>query len=128
MENVKGMLNVANQVVEDFGQLRTKNGYSYVVSYRILNSQNFSVAQSRERLIYIAIRSDIAESKDINPQMIFNSIENKCKHNKVYNLKDALLDIKELDAPRIKNMNDVDSDLTGKKIDVNCYAKITICI
>lgn len=123
MENVKGMLKVANQVVEDFGQLRTKNGYSYFVSYRVLNSQNFSVAQSRERLIYIAIRSDIAESKDINPTMIFNKIENKCKHNKVYNLKDALLDIKKLDAPRIKNMNDVDSDLTGKKIDVNKYAK-----
>ena len=65
MENVKGMLKVADQVVEDYGKLRVKDGCSYLVAYRVLNSQNFSVAQSRERLIYIAIRSDVAEEKGI---------------------------------------------------------------
>lgn len=121
MENVKGMLKVADQVVEDYGKLRVKNGCSYIVSYRVLNSQYFSVAQSRERLIYIAIRSDIAEDKDITPDGIFDKIESNCKRNSIYNLSDALADIKVLDAPRIKNMNEVDSDSTGKKIDVNYY-------
>ncbi len=121
MENVKGMLKVADQVVEDYGKLRVKNGCSYLVAYRILNSQNFSVAQSRERLIYIAIRSDIAEEKGITQVTIFDAIEKSCKNNKIFNLNDALLDIKKLDAPRIKNMNEVDSDSTGKKIDVNIF-------
>ena len=63
MENVKGMLSVAGQVVEDYKSIRIKkNGkvYTYDVSYRLLNAVNFGVAQSRERLIYLAVRNDIA--------------------------------------------------------------------
>ena len=124
MENVKGMLKVANQVVEDYESLRIRKGdkeYCYKVAYQILNSQCFSVAQSRERLIYIAIRNDVIEAHNIMPQDIFSRIEESCKGNKKYILQDALDDIKPLEAPRIKNMNEVDSDITGKKIDVNHY-------
>lgn len=119
MENVKGMLKVADQVVEDYGKMRVKEDCIYLVAYRVLNSQNFSVAQSRERLIYIAIRSDIAKEQNITPQQIFDEIEKNCLGNKVFALSDALNDIKELQAPRIKNMNEMDSETTGKKIDVN---------
>ena len=121
MENVKGMLKVADQVVEDYGKLRVKGDCSYLVSYRILNSQEFNVAQSRERLIYIANRSDVAEQKGITPNQIFDLIEQKHSGNRHITLEEALRDIKPLDAPRIKNMNEVDSDTTGKKIDVNAY-------
>lgn len=121
MENVKGMLKVADQVVEDYGKLRVKDGCSYIVSYKILNSHDFSVAQSRERLIYIAIRSDIAEQYKISPAQIFEKIADRCKGKKVYTLAEALECIKPLDAPREKNMNEVDSDTCGKKIDVNHY-------
>lgn len=124
MENVKGMLKVADQVVEDYESLRiTKNEhqYSYKVSYKIINSQDFSVAQSRERLIYIGIRNDVMERKGITPEMIFDQIEENCKGHKTFVLQDALDDIKPLDAPRIKNMNEIDSETTGKKIDVNPY-------
>ncbi|MDD3402402.1 MAG: DNA cytosine methyltransferase [Hespellia sp.] len=124
MENVKGMLRVADQVVEDYENLKVlKNGkeYSYKVNYQILNSQDFSVAQSRERLIFIAVRNDVMESKDISPAMLFKQIRENCAHNAKYLLSDALKDIKPLEAPRIKNMNEVDSDVTGKKIDVNHY-------
>lgn len=126
MENVKGMLKVADQVVEDYENLHIiKNGqqYSYKVKYQILNSQDFSVAQSRERLIYIAIRNDVMESKNIRPEDIFSQIENQCTNNEKYLLSDALIDIKSLEAPRIKNTNEIDSDITGKKIDVNHYEK-----
>lgn len=125
MENVRGMLKVADQVVEDYESIKEKkNGvtYSYAVSYKLLNSLDFSVAQSRERLIYIAIRNDVAEKKDITPKAIFEEI---CKANEDkphYLLRDALEYIKPLDAPRIKNMNEKDDDLTGKKIDVNSYS------
>lgn len=125
MENVRGMLKVADQVVEDYESIKEKkNGvtYSYAVSYKLLNSLDFSVAQSRERLIYIAIRNDVAEKKDITPKAIFEEI---CKANEDkphYLLRDALEYIRPLDAPRIKNMNEKDDELTGKKIDVNSYS------
>lgn len=125
MENVRGMLKVADQVVEDYESIKEKkNGvtYSYAVSYKLLNSLDFSVAQSRERLIYIAIRNDVSEKKDITPKAIFEEI---CKANEDkphYLLRDALEYIKPLDAPRIKNMNEKDDELTGKKIDVNSYS------
>ncbi len=124
MENVKGMLKVANQVVEDYERLdAVKNGvhYSYKVSYQILNSQDFSVAQSRERLIYIAVRDDVIREKNITPSQIFEKIHYNCKDNQTFILMDALRDIKPLEAPRIKNMNEVDSEITGKKIDINSY-------
>lgn len=124
MENVKGMLKVADQVVEDYEALRIrKNGrdYSYKVKYQILNSQDFSVAQSRERLIYIAVRSDVMADKAITPEAIFRQIRENCENGRKYLLSDALKDIRPLEAPRIKNQNEVDSEITGKKIDVNAY-------
>lgn len=124
MENVKGMLNVAEQVVEDYGNIQElRNGYtySYTVSYKLLNSADFSVAQSRERLIYIAIRNDVVEERGITPQHIFDEIEAANNGNKRYLLRHALEAIKPLDAPRVKNTNEVDDEKTGKKIDYNAY-------
>lgn len=124
MENVKGMLKVANQVVEDYGKLRVNvDGEicSYLVDYQVLVSHDFNVAQSRERLIYIAVRSDVAKNKNITPRMLLDEIEEGCKNHKLHNLSEALEYIKPLDAPRIKNTNEIDSDTTGKKIDVNIY-------
>lgn len=126
MENVKGMLKVAHQVVEDYEALRiNKNGteYTYKVFYEVLNSQNFSVAQSRERLIYIAIRNDVMQEKRVSPELIFTEIKKSCNANTVYTLQSVLDDIKPLDAPRIKNCNEIDSEITGKKIDMNEYAE-----
>lgn len=125
MENVKGMLKVADQVVDDYESIKEeKNGvvYSYIVSYKLLNSLDFSVAQSRERLIYIAIRNDIAEKKQITPNAIFEEIQKANVGKTHYLLRDALAYIKPLDAPRVKNMNEKDDEHTGKKIDVNSFS------
>ena len=124
MENVKGMLKVAKQVVEDYGNIqesKNKKNYTYIVGYKLLNSVDFSVAQSRERLIYIAIRNDIAKKLNITPDDIFQDIENNNIGKSHYILNDALSYIKPLDAPRTKNTNEIDDDKTGKKIDVNTY-------
>lgn len=124
MENVKGMLSVADQVVEDYKSIRIKkNGtvYTYDVSYRLLNAVNFGVAQSRERLIYLAVRNDIAYSKHVTPEVLFLEIEKACEGNLHYNLQSALEYIKPLDAPRVKGMTEVDDEKTGMKIDVNNY-------
>ena len=124
MENVKGMLKVADQVVEDYGNIQeVRNGrtFSYTVSYKLLNSADFSVAQSRERLIYIAIRNDVVEEQGITPQQIFDEIEAANSDNMRFLLRDALEAIKPLDAPRVKNTNEVDDEKTGKKIDCNTF-------
>lgn len=125
MENVKGMLSVAEQVVEDFHNIRAeKNGvtYHYDIKYELLNSANFGVSQSRERLIYIAIRNDVMEDKGVTPSDIFKSIREECEGIKPVNLQEALNFIQPLDAPRIKNMNEVDDEKTGKKVAANQYS------
>ena len=124
MENVKGMLSVAGQVVEDYKSIRIKkNGkvYTYDVSYRLLNAVNFGVAQSRERLIYLAVRNDIAYSKHVTPEVLFHEIEKACEGNLHYNLQSALEYIQPLDAPRVKGMTEVDDEKTGMKIGINNY-------
>lgn len=124
MENVKGMLKVANQVVEDYEAIKVdRDGhvYSYSVAYKLLNSVDFSVAQSRERLIYIAVRSDISEIKGITPMTIFKDIETANVNRHHFILNDALQAIKPLSAPRVKNQNDIDSETSGKRIDVNTF-------
>ena len=124
MENVRGMLKVAEQVVEDYKCISIEkdgNYYSYDVSYKLLNSSDFSVAQSRERLIYLAIRNDIAKKHNVSPLEIFEQIELSNKYHKHYLLRDALDAIKPLDAPRVKNQNEIDSETCGKKIDFNYF-------
>lgn len=124
MENVKGMLSVAEQVVEDYqaiSELRDGKQYSYKVAYKLLNSADFSVAQSRERLIYIAIRTDVISEKSITPEAVFSQIDKSNQGHRIHTLREALEYIKPLEAPRVKNMNEVDNEKTGKKIDVNTF-------
>ena len=124
MENVRGMLSVANQVVEDYKAIKiNKKGkeYTYDISYRLLNSMNFGVAQSRERLIYIAVRNDISTSKQVTPEVLFKEIEDNYIEKEPFNLRDALEFIKPLEAPRIKGMTETDDEKTGMKIGVNTY-------
>ncbi len=124
MENVRGMMSVADQVVEDYQAIKaTKGGcdYSYDVSYRLFNSVNFGVAQSRERLIYIAIRNDVTKDKGITPEFIFQGIEKSCQGIQHFNLSAALEQIKPLSAPRIKGQTELDDEKTGKKIDCNTF-------
>ena len=124
MENVRGMLSVAGQVVEDYKAIKIKRNrkvYTYDVSYRLLNSMNFGVAQSRERLIYIAVRNDIAYSKHVTPEVLFQQIESNCSNNCIVNLSAALEFIKPLDAPRIKGQTEIDDEKTGMKVGLNAY-------
>lgn len=117
MENVRGMLKVADQVVEDFKSLSDSKNVSYDVSYKILNSYDFSVAQSRERLIYIGVRSDLKDV--ISPYLIFKNLENKKR--KKYVLKDALEYIRPLKAETVKNQTNNYNEITGKLVDFNDY-------
>lgn len=124
MENVKGMLRVADQVIQDYSNVEVEvDGEisNYDVQYYLFNSMDFSVAQARERLIYIGVRSDIQRRFNINAQDIINQILEANRENPTYVLGDALRDIKELESPTVKNMTEVDCEVTGKKVDTNLY-------
>ena len=83
MENVKGMLSVAEQVKEDFRAI----GYS--VECHILNAKNFGVPQNRERLIYIG------NCLGVDNEQIFNEIFVLSENIPEHNLEDALFALRE---------------------------------
>jgi DNA (cytosine-5)-methyltransferase 1 len=124
MENVRGMLPYAKQIIEDYNNIKIVKGneeLTYKVDCKVLVSNNFGVAQKRERLIFIGIREDVVASYQITPSKIFQEIEIDCKNAIQHLLRDALEFIKPLVAPTEKNMTEIDDEATGKKVDVNTF-------
>ena len=124
MENVRGMLPYAQQVIDDYKNIvSVKDGikYTYDVNCRILISDDFGVAQKRQRLIFIAIRNDVVQNNSITPDALFEQIISNSYSIKRHTLNDALEFIKPLEPNRIKNSNEIDSDISGKKVDVNQF-------
>ncbi len=107
MENVKGMLSVANQVIEDFENV------GYKVSAKVLNAKNFGVPQNRERLIFIGNRIGCDNNT------IFQRIEENCTVLPKRTLSDALFGLKPLSASRTKNSTTIENDTIGRIIDVS---------
>lgn len=107
MENVKGMLSVAEQVKEDFRNI----GYS--VECHVLNAKDYGVPQNRERLIYIG------NCIGIDNEQIFKEIFELREKIPEYNLGDALYALRELKASRIKNATETDSKESGYRIEKN---------
>lgn len=105
MENVKGMLSVAQQVIEDFKNI------GYNVECRVLNAKDYGVPQNRERLIFIGSKTNDDISR------IFTEIEqvgkNRCQHV----LKDALEGLRPLKASSKKNSTELEDDSSGRLID-----------
>ena len=100
MENVKGMLKVAEQVVEDFENI------GYKVTYKILNAKDYGIPQNRERLIFIGNKLKLDNNQ------IFKEIENK-KISNVPTLKEAILDLNVLEASKLKNKTNIITEKTG---------------
>lgn len=107
MENVKGMLSVAEQVKEDFRNI----GYS--VECHVLNAKDYGVPQNRERLIYIG------NCIGIDNEEIFSEIFALSESIPEHNLGDALFALRELKASRIKNATETGSVESGYKIEKN---------
>jgi DNA (cytosine-5)-methyltransferase 1 len=105
MENVKGMLSASSQVIEDFQRI----GYS--VSCRILNAKNFGVPQNRERLIFIGNRLGVDNDN------IFDEIMEQSHSINSYVLADALYGLRPLEASRKRNSTEIDTEVSGRKID-----------
>jgi len=116
MENVKGMLSVADQIVEDFHDLEE---VKYDVYYHVFNAKDFSVPQNRQRLVYIGIRTDISNNINKKAKDIIEEIEREIKDNQSYVLSDAIEGLREVRALTIKNSTDIDIEEYGKKIAAN---------
>ena len=118
MENVKGMLTVASQVVEDFEKI------GYTVSYKVLNAKDYGVPQNRERLIYIGNRIGVDNA------IIIEEIEKSKVQFPQHVLGDAIYGLKPLRASRVKNDTTSNDPETGSKIaralevKVNAYIEL----
>ncbi len=119
MENVRGMIKVADQVVEDFNRI------GYDVKYKLFDSSEFSVAQKRVRLLYIGINKKYAETHNLTPSQLMDEVEAELANKKQYILKDALSEIKPLHCETVKNRTEIDSEIAGKKIDINDYSRLS---
>jgi len=111
MENVKGMVSVAEQVKEDFRNI----GYS--VECHILNAKDYGIPQNRERLIYIGNRVDVDNEE------IFGKIFALSKTIPETLLEDALYGLRPLEALKVKNSTEVGNELSGHNIEKNKIIK-----
>ena len=109
MENVKGMLSVADQVKEDFNRI------GYQVEYCVLNAKDYGVPQNRERLIYIGNNIGVSNSS------IFLKIISLAKTIPNYVLSDAIYGLRELKASREKNSTEKGSCESGNIIEANLF-------
>lgn len=107
MENVKGMLKVKDQVIEDFEKI------GYDTFAKVLNAKDFGVPQNRERLIYIGNRVGV------DNEAIFKTIEDSKVEIPDHVLADALFGLRSLEASRKKNSTELDSEESGCKIEGN---------
>lgn len=102
MENVKGMLQRKDEILDDFHSLL---GNEYNISFRLLNAKDFSVPQNRERLIFIGNRAGI------DGENIFEKLYSFPQTS--FNLNDAISDLPELCPNRKKNCNYLENDDIG---------------
>lgn len=105
MENVKGMLKVKEQVLDDFSKI------GYQATAHVLNARDYGVPQNRERLIYIG------NCLGIDNESIFEKIVKSSEAIPNYNLGDAIYGLRELQASRIKNSTELDTEISGRKIE-----------
>lgn len=121
MENVKGMLGVAQQIKEDFHCLE---GVDYDVNYHVFNAMNFSVPQNRERLIFIGVRSDISAQINRNATEIIEEILQYTQQMNEYVLIQAIEDLRQIEALRIKNATELDTEESGRRIEKNTNTEV----
>lgn len=111
MENVKGMLPYASQVVDDFKSI------GYVSNYRLLNAKDFGIPQNRERLIYVGIKKGVSKNPEKTIEQIFSDINSHKVHFQTP-MKEALWGLRKLVARAKRGDTSVESIESGFTKDV----------
>lgn len=102
LENVKGMMNKKDEIVQNF---REYLGEEYQYDYAVLKAQDFGVPQNRERFIMIGNRMGIP------PKDIFEEIY---KHKRTpFVLRDALYGLPHLESKKAKGQTGVEELSSG---------------
>ena len=102
MENVKGMMNKKDEIVQNFKEYL---GEEYLYDYAVLKAQDFGVPQNRERFIMIGNRTGIS------PKEIFEEIN---KHKRApFVLRDALYGLPQLKSKKGKGQTGVEELSSG---------------
>lgn len=99
MENVKGMANKIEEILNDFNNYLNSE---YDIHYSILNAKDFGIPQNRERFFIIGNRIGI------KTKCIFEDIENS-KPKYKFVLKNAINDLPILKPKNIKNNNEIEN-------------------
>lgn len=108
MENVRGMLNISQQIIEDFLNLQDH----YDVAAGIINACEFGIPQNRERVIFLGNRIGL------NSRTILDRIIRQGNRNSRTVLDDALIGLRTLVAFDKINSTEVDTQESGSKIEI----------
>lgn len=101
MENVKGILSVKDQIIEDF------NNVGYSVSAHLINAKDFGVPQNRERVIFIGNRVGI------DSELAFEKLFEYAEAVPSYTLADALAGLSSLKAKTVPNRTEDEDEESG---------------
>lgn len=107
MENVKGMMNKSNEILDDFQNIL---GDDYSIEIVMLNAKNFGVPQNRERVFVIGSRV-----KNAPASQIIADIRQTSDTFKKFKLVDALGSLPELKPKKVKNVRGLENNDIGYK-------------
>ena len=107
MENVRGMMNKVEEIVENFESVL---GEGYTIRMLLLNARDFGVPQNRERVFVIGTRI-----KEVDMDKMVSDIAKIKEDVKQYVLKDALEGLPELFPKKEKNKSALESERIGYK-------------
>lgn len=123
-ENVKGL--TIGEAKEYFNKiLNTFDKIGYEVCAQVLDSRYYGVSQTRTRVIFIAVREDVAEKVGLNFMTISQVFPEP--DSNVIPVKDAMIDL-EYDPEEVKYLTDKFTNTaywkqTGSKMEIDILRK-----